>query len=91
MRETIAGYLFLAGVGLLGFHAYEWLRHGVWTTYRLTTVLYLIPDEGLRAWLLVPRDWVGVHAALAWLPLWFVCLALGWLVAVWPAESDLRQ
>lgn len=91
MRDLLGVLSLLGGFGLLGFHTYEWLRWGVWTTYRLTMVLYVVGNDRMREWLLMPTDWVGLHDMLAALPLWGVCFILAGLAAMWPEENHRPQ
>ena len=79
MRESLAGLLALAGLALLGFHTYEWARHGIWATYRVTHLFHWL---GAEAWASNPQDWLGVHGVLQWCPLWALCLLCSYVVLV---------
>jgi hypothetical protein len=76
-----AGGFAFAGLGLLGFHVLDWLKHGVWASY---STLHLAAWSGgnFTSWAADPSSWIGVHKILAWLPLWAFCWVLSLVVAV---------
>lgn len=53
---------------LLIWQSYQFLYTGDWTELSIMDVLKLIPkDPELKAWIVSPVEWKGLHSALEWL------------------------
>lgn len=87
LRDVLFGVfslVFLAGLALLGYQAFVWLRDGAWPALPLSLVLDAVP--ALSRWLREPQSWFGLHellsGTLALAPLALVCLVLGFAGAL---------
>jgi hypothetical protein len=78
---VVAGVL--AGLGILGYQVFTWLKTGAWPVMSLWHGLhYLFPDwDEMWQWFSTPRSWVGLHKLVSWLliktPLSLVAVLLG--------------
>ncbi|MCO5121290.1 MAG: hypothetical protein M9951_16885 [Burkholderiaceae bacterium] len=74
MAALIAWIAFAGGAWIIGYQAYHWLHSAVWHGLSVVQALhYVLPGN---EWLVHPTSWLGVHAALRWMP------ASGLLIAV---------
>lgn len=73
MTALLSIACWIGSAGLLTFHAYEWLRHGVWASYSLATALQWLGSS----WAASPMDWLGLHSAANALPLWLALMLAG--------------
>ena len=78
---VLAGVLIaLAGVGLLGFQSYGFLKTGDWPSMSLLRIAYPHVE-----WLRDPQSWFGLHKItfdfLAIVPAALALLILGWLIS----------
>ena len=77
--SAIVGVLGLgSGVLILALQCFIWAKSGVWHAIPATEIMILAGGD-LAIWAHRPTDWVGLHAFLAWLPLSFVALVVGFL------------
>lgn len=77
----------LAAVGILGWQAYSHLRIGSWPALSVVTLLEWLKID----WAHSPRDWIGLHALLAALPLSLVALATGVAAVVFWLRIGKRE
>lgn len=62
------GIGYLAGIGILGWQCFSYLKFGQWPALSAIDVaLRIIPDAS-SDWLLYPDKWIGVHNMLKALP-----------------------
>ena len=86
IRFRVIGLLFLAGILVLGFQVFVWLRSGEWLSIPLGIVMIGLDQNGaLALWLSSPGSWYGLHEALMWilnLPLSLVLIGSS-LIMLW--------
>ena len=82
--ESVLGFLLGAtmvvlGLGFIGWQVWTWLRAGVWPTYSCLDLLAALSpaQSNTYRWLVAPADWIGLHRALAWLPVSSAFLGIG--------------
>lgn len=66
------------GILILALQCFLWVKLGVWHPIPSTEIAIAFGGK-LALWAHNPADWVGLHAFLAWLPLSFVALVVGFL------------
>src|SRR5690554_6748952 len=85
MAAAIAWAAFGAAAWILGYQAYHWLQSAVWQGISVIQALqYLLPGN---EWLVQPTSWLGIHAAMRWMPASGLLLAVA-IVATMVATSD---
>jgi len=65
---TLAGVVLVAGLGLLAYQAFTWLRSGVWTEFPLLVLFNLFFEHSpVQGWLDHPQSWIGLQKVIEWL------------------------
>jgi len=81
------GLFFTGALFIFGYQLFQWLRHGDWKSISVITGLRWLESS----WAVYPREWLGVHKLLDFIPLSIALILLGlvpFLIAIsWPAES----
>lgn len=83
---AVISLLPVAGLAIIGVQTYAWLRSGVWVPFSVVDGAKLFFNY---QWLASPVDWIGLHSALAKIPL-SVLLVLGGSGLLYAALNELN-
>lgn len=75
----------LAGLGVVGLQAFVWIRSGEWPPLSVIDVLRMFLDE---PWLTAPKDWIGLHRILQFIPLSIGLCSLGTVMLLMIFSDD---
>lgn len=53
---------------VLPYQVFWFFKLGRWTSVSVLDSLKFVFSPGIDSWLLSPKDWLGLHQALEWLP-----------------------
>ena len=73
VAEDIGIFFFTLPLPILGWQAYNYLRHGVWQPISLIDALRYANMK----WAIAPTDWIGLYRFLDWIPLAMLLTATG--------------
>lgn len=77
MAAAISWAAFVGGLWIFGSQVYHWMQSAVWQSFSVIHGLALVLPG--NEWVAKPTSWLGVHAALRWLPASGVLLAVAFL------------
>jgi len=59
--------VFFAGIGIVSYQTFVWLKDGVWNAMSLMAVFdFLFEGTALQEWVQNPASWQGVHQVIEW-------------------------
>lgn len=77
--SIIPGLLwFLAGLAILGWQCFAYLRDGMWTPISLLTIYQHLVAGELLNWVHRPDSWQGLHKVLSVIPPSAVLMVVGY-------------
>ncbi len=63
----ISSLVFFAGIGIVGYQSFVWLKDGVWNALPLMAVFdFLFENTALHEWIQNPASWLGLHQVIEW-------------------------
>ena len=63
----LAGLTILAGMGIVSYQSFMWLKDGIWKELPLfASFNYLLDGTALHGWVSDPQSWLGLHNMVVW-------------------------
>ena len=63
----VSSLVFFAGIGIVSYQAFVWLKDGVWNAMPLMAVFdFLFANTALQEWVQNPASWQGLHQVIEW-------------------------
>ena len=61
----VSSLVFFAGIGIVGYQTFVWLKDGVWNAMPLMAVFdWLFEGTALQEWVHNPASWQGMHQVI---------------------------
>lgn len=79
LQAIFGGCFILAGVGILGYQAYTFLKYGEWPPLSVIDAAKLVINN---PWLWSPTDWSGLHWILSKIPTSAALFGVGYVILV---------
>ena len=82
----LSSLVFFAGIGIVGYQSFVWIKDGVWNAMPLMAVFdFLFENTALQEWMQNPTSWTGLHQVVEWnltnVPLSLVLIVEGGLLS----------
>ncbi len=82
----LSSLVFFAGIGIVGYQSFVWIKDGVWNAMPLMAVFdFLFENTALQEWVHNPASWTGLHQVIEWnltnVPLSLVLIVEGGLLS----------
>ena len=63
----VSSLVFFAGIGIVSYQTFVWLKDGVWNAMPLMAVFdWLFEGTALQEWVHNPASWQGMHQVIEW-------------------------